>query len=91
VANDEAPSTLAKIAGAGAAVAAAWVAQRAVTLAWKAATGHRPPKPDEDLENRFVEIAAAAAVTAAAVAFAKIYTARGTARLAARVNANRAG
>ena len=89
MAKDKAPSTLAKIAGAGAAVAAAWVAQRAVTLVWTTASGHRPPKPEEDLEGRFAEIAAAAAVTAAAAAIARVYAARGTARLAARVNARR--
>jgi len=91
VADDNAPSTLAKIAGAGATVVAAWAAQRAVTLMWTTATGHRPPKPEDDLESRFAEIAAVAALTAAAVAFAKLYAARGTARLAARVNAHRAG
>ncbi len=89
MADDKAPSTLAKIAGTGAAVVAAWVTQRVVAVAWTAAAGHRPPKPDDDLEGRFAEIAAVAAVTAAAAAVARLYAARGTARLAARVNAHR--
>ncbi len=90
MADDSSPSTLAKLAGAGAAVVAAWAAQRAVALVWTGAAGHRPPKADDDLEGRFAEIAAAAALTAAAAAIARVYAARGTARLAARVNAHRA-
>ena len=87
--NDSSPSTLAKIAGAMAALGAAWAAQRAVTVAWRLTTGHRPPSADDDLDGQFVEIAAAAALTGAAVAVARLLAARQTTRLAARVNANR--
>ena len=90
MADDRTPSTLAKIAGTLAAVGAAWAAQRAVAVVWRMATGHRPPKPGDTGEQQFAEVAAAAVVTGALVAFARVLATRGTARLAARVNANRA-
>lgn len=89
MADELKPSTLAKIAGAVAAVGAAWAAQRIVSLAWRTATGHRPPRAEDEGDQRFAEVAAAAAVSGALVALARVYAARGTARLSARVNANR--
>lgn len=90
MADERKPSTLAKVTGAVAAVSAAWVAQRAVSLAWRAWTGHRPPRAEDEGDSRFAEVAAAAAITGALVALARVSATRGTARLSARVNARRA-
>ncbi|MCL3861766.1 DUF4235 domain-containing protein [Actinotalea sp. K2] len=69
---------LTKLIGAGVTLAAAWLAQKALASAWKAASGHNPPDPEDDA--RFAEIAAAAVVTGAIVAFARVMAMRGTAK-----------
>lgn len=78
--GDNKQSIVAKIVGAGVALAAAWVAQKAITSAWKAATGHEPPAAEDETDARFAEIATAAALTGALVALARALAARGTAR-----------
>ncbi|MFI2753775.1 DUF4235 domain-containing protein [Cellulomonas sp. P22] len=87
--NDEKQSMLAKIAGTVVALAAAWAAQKAITVAWKAATGHQPPKPDDEGDAGVRELVAAAAVSGAVVAISRVLATRGTATFAARVNRNR--
>ncbi len=89
MADDKTPSTLAKITGAVAALAAAWVAQKAITAAWKATAGHEPPKPEDDTDSGLGEIAAAAVLTGALVALSRVLATRSTAKFAARVNRNR--
>ena len=86
----QSPSMLAKVVGAGAAVAAAWAAQKLLDRAWVAAAGHRPPAPEsqeDDISLR--EVLLAAAITGAVVALARALASRGTARVAARVSSNR--
>ncbi len=89
MADDKTESTLAKTTGTVAALAAAWVAQKAITAVWKATAGHEPPKPGDDTDSGFGEIAAAAVVTGALVALSRVLATRGTVKLAARVNRNR--
>ena len=86
----QSPSMLARVVGAGAAIAAAWVAQKLLDRAWVAAAGHEPPAPEsqeDDISLR--EVLLAAAITGAVVALARALASRGTARVAARVNSKR--
>ena len=71
---------IAKATGAIAAIGAAWVAQKILASAWKAATGHTPPKPEDEGDVRFAEIAAAAAISGAIVALFRVLATRGTAK-----------
>jgi hypothetical protein len=84
-------SMLAKIVGAAVALAAAWAAQQAINQSWKAATGHKPPKPDDDDgDHGLTEIVIAAAATGALVAVARVLATRGTANYVAKVDRKRA-
>jgi len=90
MADDQKQSMVAKIVGAGVALAAAWAVQKAIELAWKKTKGHKPPPADSTADDiRFGEVAAAAAITGAAVALSRVLATRGTAKLAGRVNRNR--
>lgn len=71
---------VAKAIGLGVALAAAWVAQQAITGVWKATLGHKPPLPENPGDARFGEIAAAATITGAVVALARVFATRGAAR-----------
>lgn len=68
-----------KVAGAGIAFAASWVVQKLIGAAWRGATGHQPPADDDDGAG-LVEILLAAAITGAAVALARRFAARSTAK-----------
>jgi hypothetical protein len=89
VADESSRSTLTRIAGGIVAIAAAFAMQKAVTSVWKAASGHRPPKPEDGDDAGLAEIAAAAAITGALVALARALAARGAERFADRVNTGR--
>lgn len=90
MADEETQSTIAKITGLVVAGAVAWLAGKAVDTAWKAASGHKPPKPeDDDPDIRLSEVVAASAISAAVVALARVYATRGTKRFAQRVDKNR--
>lgn len=78
---DEKHSMIAKAVGLLATVVAAWAAQKLIDTSWKRATGHEPPKPDQEGDVRFREIAAAAAISGAIVALARVLATRGAARL----------
>lgn len=83
-------STLARIVGLAAAGVATWAAQKAITGAWKAASGHRPPAPDDpDSDAALGEIVLAAALTGAVVAITRVLATRSTARFAHRVDSRR--
>lgn len=77
--------TVDKIVGLAAAGVAAIVAQRVVSLVWKASAGHQPPKPEDDGDNAVAEIIAAAAITGAVMAIARVLAARGASRVTARL------
>ncbi|MBT0993672.1 DUF4235 domain-containing protein [Cellulomonas sp. DKR-3] len=78
------PSTplLAKVVGLAAAAAAAWVASQVVDRSWQAARGHKPPKAEDPGDAGLSEILAAAALTGAVVAVARVFATRGAARFA---------
>ena len=71
-----------KVAGAGIALAASWLVQKAIGAAWRGATGHHLPGDDDD-GAPLLEIVLAAAITGAAVALARRFAARSTARFIA--------
>ena len=58
-------STVSKLVGFGAALAAAWIAQQVVRQGWKATRGYAPPKPEDEGDFRLGEVVAAAAITGA--------------------------
>jgi len=88
--NDEQQnSMLAKVAGAAVALAAAWVAHKAIDAAWKAASGHKAPKPDDEGDSGLGELVAAAALSGALVAASRVLATRGTKSFASRVSRNR--
>lgn len=82
--SDKKESLAAKVAGLVAALAAAWLAQRIIDMAWRRAVGHKPPKPEDESDARFAEIAAAATVTGAAIALSRVLATRGAAKFIAR-------
>ncbi len=77
---DEKQTMIAKVAGIGAAFAAAWLAQKLLASAWKAATGHTTPKPEDEGDVRFAEIAIATALSGAIVAVVRVVATRGAAK-----------
>lgn len=82
-------STLAKITGVVVAGAVAWAAQKALGAVWQKAVGHKPPQPEDPGDSRLGEVVAAAAITGAVVALARVLATRGTAKFSKRVNDGR--
>ena len=74
-------STVSKVVGLLVAGGAAFVAQKTVSTAWKATTGHVPPKAEDDGGAGLWEVAIAAAITGAIAALTRVLATRGTARL----------
>jgi len=90
MADKSSQSTLSKIAGAGAALAAAWLVQKVIDRVWVATSGHKAPEASSsDDDINFREVALAAVVTGALVALSRVLATRGTARLAARIDGGR--
>jgi hypothetical protein len=90
VADEETQSTVAKITGLVVAGAVAWLAGKAVDAVWKAASGHKPPKPEDDATDiRISEVVLAAAITSGAVSLARVFATRGTKKFVQRVDRNR--
>jgi hypothetical protein len=72
-AGQPAPDTATRVATTVAAVAAAFVAQRALVVAWRTVTGHQP---DEDVDSSLTEVVVFAAVSAATIAVARTLVSR---------------
>jgi hypothetical protein len=90
VADEETQSTLAKVTGLVVAGTVAWLAGKAVDAVWQAASGHKPPKPEDDTDDiKLSEVVAAAAVTSAFVTLARVFATRGTKKFVQRVDGNR--
>lgn len=70
----------AKVLGVVVALVAAWAAQQLINQFWTRAFGHEPPKPEDEGDSRFGEVAAAATVTGAVVALSRVLATRGAAR-----------
>lgn len=79
--ESEKETLVAKITGVAIAVGAAWVAQQLIDRTWHAVLGHRPPKAENPGDARFGEVAAAAAITGAVVALARVLATRGAAKI----------
>lgn len=79
--DEDKESLTAKGMGLGVALGAAWVAQQLVGAGWKAVLGHKPPKPEDEGDARFLEIAVAAAITGAVIGLARAFATRGAAKL----------
>lgn len=77
---DQKENLIAKAVGLGVALGAAWVAQQLISGVWKMTVGHKPPKPEDEGDVRFAEIALAAVLTGAVVSFARVLATRGTAK-----------
>jgi H+/gluconate symporter-like permease len=73
-------SMMAKLAGLGIALVAAWAAQQLISAAWQRTAGHKPPKPEDAGDARMGEIALAAAITGAVVALSRVLATRGAAK-----------
>lgn len=71
---------LQKLVTTAAAVAAGFAANKALSIGWKAVTGHEPPTGDDDGEVSMGELVVFAAVSGAVVAFARTYATRGAAK-----------
>jgi hypothetical protein len=80
VVDESTQSTVSKVVGLLVAAGAAWAAQKAVSTAWRAATGHVPPKAEDQGDAGLSEVAVAAAITGAIAALTRVLATRGTAR-----------
>lgn len=65
-----------KVLGTGSAVLAAALAQKGITVAWRAATGEDPPTIPEDPDTRWGEAVAWAVLSGAAIGVARLYATR---------------
>ena len=74
---------VAKLVGTVAAIAAAFVAQQVINQAWKAKTGHKPPKAEDEGEAGLGELVAATAITGAIIGVARLLATRGAANFTA--------
>ena len=89
MADQQKPSKLAKVVGTVVALAAVWAVQKALSASWQAASGHRPPKFDDEGDAALAEVVAAAAITGALVALSRVLATRATARFSERVDEGR--
>ena len=78
--DDNKQSMMARLAGLGIALVAAWAAQRLISAVWQRSSGHKPPKPEDAGDARIAEVALAAAISGAVVAIARVVATRGAAK-----------
>lgn len=78
--DDTKQSMMAKLAGLGIALVAAWAAQRLISAVWQRSAGHKLPKPEDAGDARIGEVALAAAISGAVVAIARVLATRGAAK-----------
>ncbi|MBO3089685.1 DUF4235 domain-containing protein [Cellulomonas dongxiuzhuiae] len=84
--DEKKQSMSAKIVGAVVALAATWVVHRVIDSVWEKTRGHKPPAADSSEDDiNFGEVAAAAAVTGAAIGLSRVLATRGAAKIAARI------
>lgn len=79
-----------KAVGAAATVLSGFVAQKAVEKTWKSATGHTPPGNAGDLDVKWSEAIAWAALSGVIVGIAQLVATRGVAQAQHRGEARRA-
>ena len=80
--NQRTEDMLVKGVGTLAAVAAAWLAQKAISAVWRQFMGHDVPTGTEDNENKMSELVAAAVVTGAIGTVVRMLAARGGTKVA---------
>lgn len=83
-------SLLWKAAGAAATVVSGFVAQKAVERTWRSATGHTPPGSAKDLDVKWSEAIAWAALSGVIVGIAQLVATRGVAQAQHRGELRRA-
>ncbi len=86
--NERTQEMVIKAAGTVAALAAAWVVQRAIGAVWKATRGHDLPTGKDDADEAVSEVVAAAVITGALGALVRVLATRGGAKAARRVLAH---
>ncbi|RZS90992.1 uncharacterized protein DUF4235 [Motilibacter rhizosphaerae] len=74
-----------KLLTAGGTVAAAWVARKSVTTAWKLVTGNEPPANPEDPEVEWAEAVGWALLSGAVIGLARLAASRQSAVVYRRV------
>ena len=79
-----------KVATVALTLAAGWVAQKVVSVAWAKATGHDAPKDPVHNESTIPAIVGFAAIGGAAAALSRILANRGARKVSARIAAGRA-
>ncbi len=84
MADEQKQDLVAKVVGMGATFAAAWLTQKIIGRAWRMVVGHEPPKPEEEGDVSFREVALAAVITGAAAYLSRVLAQRGTAKLLKR-------
>jgi lysylphosphatidylglycerol synthetase-like protein (DUF2156 family) len=77
---DKKPDLGTRVIGAAAAMAAAFVARKAVTMAWTKATGKEPPTHPEDPQVALREALGWSMLTAVTVGVARLLATRAAAR-----------
>jgi len=84
--NERTQEMVIKATGTVAALAAAWVVQRAISAVWKATRGHDiPSATDATTDEAVGEVVAAAVITGAVGALVRVLATRGGAKAARRV------
>lgn len=84
--NEKTQEMVAKGVGTLAALAAAWVVQRAISAVWKATRGHDVPSATKASTDEAVgEVVAAAVITGAVGALVRVLATRGGAKAARKV------
>ena len=80
--NQRTEDMLVKGVGALAALAAAWVAQKAISAVWRQIMGHDVPTGTDDTENAMSELVDAAVVTGAIGTVVRVLATRGGTKVA---------
>jgi hypothetical protein len=80
---EKSPAVL-RVAGIGAGLLGAWLVRKVLDAAWRSASGHPAPDPD-DRDAPLAEVIVATALTGALVALVRLLTTRGTQRAAGKV------
>ena len=83
--NKKTEDLVAKGVGTLAALAAAWLVQRAISAVWRAVRGHDVPTGTDPTEEAVSEVVAAAVITGALGALVRVLATRGGTKAARKV------
>lgn len=83
--NERTEDMLVKATGALAALAAVWVAQKAISAVWRKAMGHDVPTGQDDTEDALGELVAATVITGAIGGLVRVLATRGGTKAARKV------